>query len=110
MFDLKKIANSSKAACRVVTKKNGVGSGVLVDGSSLGFPHACLLTNEHVIGTKEQAASATIIFNYEDTVHTKWLQVKLDPDYCFNKDKDLDVCLVALKTASIPRLSQDTAR
>ena len=89
--------NSSRAACRVVTK-TGSGSGVLIDGRALGFPHACLLTNEHVIGTPEQAASATVFFNYEDSNCKKWLEANLDLSSVFIANKDLDFCIVALKT------------
>ena len=104
MVDPDKIENCKNAACRVVTKNNGAGSGVLVDGRSVDFPYACLLTNEHVIGTPEQAASSTLYFNYKNDDSSKWLKAKLDPDLAFLPQKELDACLVALKTSSIPRL------
>ena len=110
--DPEKIENIRKAACRVVTKigaKQSAGSGVLVDGRSLGFPHACLLTNQHVIETRDQAASSTIYFNYKNNDDTTWLKAKLDPGHGFAAHEDsklgLDFCLVALKTdPSLPRL------
>ena len=118
MYDLAKIENSGKAACRVcLTNKDGgteaSGSGVLIDGSSLLYKsfnllprRACLLTNHHVIGTKKQAKSSFIYFNYEEhAVSTKWLKAELDPSDYFEANKELDVCIVPLNTANIPRLS-----
>ena len=104
------LVNNMRAACRVVTETDA-GSGVLIDGRSLGFPHACLLTNQHVIETAEQAASGTVYFNYENNDSTRWLKAKLDPSSGFAAHKDanlgLNFCIVALKIdASIPRLSE----
>ena len=103
------VKNCKRAACRVFTKTSA-GSGVLIDGRSVGFPHACLLTNEHVIGTPEQAASATIFFNYQGSDYSKWLEAELDPSSCFDAHKELDVSIVALKTDTTDDPNTDMSR
>ena len=96
------------ATCRVETKTGGAppsyGSGVLIDGSRLGFPYPCLLTNKHVIRNPDEAAASTVLFHYEKSATKPVVEAKLNPDRYFKayEDEDakqgLDFCIVAFKT------------
>ena len=104
--DQEKRDNNRWATCRVENKTGdgspSYGSGVLIDGSSLGFPDACLLTNKHVIRNRDEAASCTVLFHYENSA-TKPVEAKLNPaHFKAHEDEDarqgLDFCIVAFKT------------
>ena len=97
--DPKHMANNPKAACHITVEgaDGWHGSGSLVDGSPLGFPRTCILTNQHVLPTKDAARRATVRFNYESADAREWIGMTLDPQLGFicHKDADLDFCLVA---------------
>ena len=66
-----KIANCAKAACHI-TAAGYYGSGSLVDGSCVGFPSTCILTNQHVIGTAEDARGASVAATHSRSRRRRW--------------------------------------
>jgi len=84
------------------------GSGSLVDGTIIGFPHHCLLTNHHVLKTADVAADATVIFNY--VAGKSQIRVRLSPNLGFvarevkTLHKTLDYAIVAIDLDDIPKL------
>ncbi|MBL7826067.1 MAG: trypsin-like peptidase domain-containing protein [Saprospiraceae bacterium] len=86
---LERAMNVSKAVCRVVVDeaKNKYGTGFLIQGGYL-------ITNNHVIGTPEEAAGARIEFNYErdlNGLYKATSQYKLDAsDFKTSPIKDFD--------------------
>jgi hypothetical protein len=61
----------------------------------------CILTNEHVIPTKDVAGKARIDFEEIDRdLKTSVLHVRLDPDDFFVSNKELDFALVAIDLSS----------
>ena len=91
-------SNAAAVACRVGTTTSW-GSGSLVDGTSLGLPRYCLLTNHHVLSTADEARGATCLFGYEDGLPTrKHQEVGLRPDDGFVAHREegrLDFAIVA---------------
>lgn len=89
---------ASRAVCRVVLrdpngKVQGYGTGFLVSSS-------LLLTNHHVLETREVAAHAAAEFNYEEDQNFEPREVAsfdLEPDKFFITDAKLDFTLIAVK-------------
>ena len=96
--------NADAVACKITTAIDAggfvhYGSGALVDGTSLGLPRYCLLTNHHVLSTADEARGATCLFGYEDGLPTrKHQEVGLRPDDGFVAHREegrLDFAIVA---------------
>lgn len=92
----------SKAVCRIsIRSRSGqlesYGTGFLVAPN-------LLLTNNHVLATKEAAMYAVAEFNYEDDVHFMPLEIisfRLDPEALFITDEALDFTLVAVEESNL---------
>jgi hypothetical protein len=100
--------NCHRALCLIRCPSVGSGgSGSLVDGTPVGFPRACILTNQHVLPDIDQARNAMVDFNY-DNAHSVPLRISLDPGLGFicHKDAHLDFCLVACSSEDDCRLTQ----
>eukprot|EP01043_Picozoa_sp_COSAG02_P052255 COSAG02_NODE_5600_length_4198_cov_8.658858_2_plen_425_part_00 len=102
------VQNAQSASCYISTDSSQ-GSGVLVDGSSVGLPRACILTNHHVVPSMETAQRTSARFYYKENGNpAEWLTVPMDPGSGFiaHKDDNLDFCLVAIssvgKFANLP--------
>lgn len=106
-----KLRNNEKAACHIDTG-GSYGSGSLVDGTSVGFPAACILTNQHVIGTEVVARGTTVRFNYETADSSRWIEARLDPARGFlaHKDADIDFCLVAVTPTDTDNLTKTLSK
>eukprot|EP01043_Picozoa_sp_COSAG02_P033645 COSAG02_NODE_2306_length_9174_cov_10.715152_6_plen_418_part_00 len=106
-----KLRNNEKAACHIDTG-GSYGSGSLVDGTPVGFPAACILTNQHVIGTAVVARGTTVRFNYDTADSSRWIEVRLDPAHGFlaHKDADIDFCLVAVAPADTDNLTKTLSK
>lgn len=94
--------NVSKAVCRIsIRSRSGqlesYGTGFLVAPN-------LLLTNNHVLETKEAAMYAVAEFNYEDDVQFMPLDIisfRLDPEALFITDEALDFTLVAVEESNV---------
>jgi V8-like Glu-specific endopeptidase len=100
---LHKGIKASKSVCQVVRPDGGKGTGfVLEDGY--------LMTNWHVIYSKELAASSKIIFNYEEDLSgnlQKTSEYSLESDNCkFSRDTEFDYAYIKIKDNPIDPLSQ----
>jgi V8-like Glu-specific endopeptidase len=83
-----------KSVCRVLTP-NGIGTGFLVG-------RGMIMTNNHVIGSRESAAASVIEFDYQQDGAGQLLptfRYQLDPDR-FHTNEKLDYTLVGLKEDS----------
>ncbi|WP_142825911.1 DNA/RNA non-specific endonuclease [Planococcus soli] len=94
--------NVSKAVCRIAIRSR---SGQL-ESYGTGFLVApnLLLTNNHVLETKEAAMYAVAEFNYEDDVQFMPLEIisfRLDPESLFITDEALDFTLVAVEESNL---------
>lgn len=96
---------ASRAICRIVTNlgggRSGLGTGFLVTPS-------LLITNNHVLGSENDASRSVAEFNYQLTDSGNPLPVErfgIRPDVFFLTDKALDFALVAVE----PRSSTGTA-
>lgn len=77
----------SRAVVRIVTGDGGTGTGFLTDTN-------LLITNHHVLADRDQARSAVIWFNYEETSDQATAEIteaKLDLDKFWMADADDDV-------------------
>lgn len=96
---LSKGLEMARSVCRIlvpVEKGHATGTGFLVEG---GF----IYTNNHVISSIEEAASAKIQFNYEEDLRGRLMQpveFKLAPSVKFETSKELDFTLVKVDEAS----------
>lgn len=97
--------SASRAVCRIVTNlgggRRGLGTGFLVTP-------VLLMTNNHVLGSEDEAKRSTAEFNYQLTDTGASLPVErfgLKPDVFFLTDKDLDFAMVAVE----PRSAAGTA-
>jgi serine/threonine protein kinase len=90
--------NAFAAVCRIRTESS-YGTGSLVNGEPLGLPKYCILTNHHVLGSREEAASATCLFGYEAGLPSaKHQSVGLHPERGFvahEEEGRLDFAVVA---------------
>jgi V8-like Glu-specific endopeptidase len=80
-----------KSVCRILTP-NGLGSGFMVDGGMI-------MTNNHVIASREIAAESVVEFDYQQNGSGQLLpsfRYKLDPDR-FHTNAGLDYTFVGLK-------------
>lgn len=92
----------SKAVCRIAIRSRSgqlqsYGTGFLVAPN-------LLLTNNHVLETREAAMYAVVEFNYEDDVQFMPLDIisfRLDPDALFITDEALDFTLVAVEESNL---------
>eukprot|EP01043_Picozoa_sp_COSAG02_P055249 COSAG02_NODE_6378_length_3611_cov_203.740319_4_plen_407_part_00 len=100
--------NCHRALCLIKCPLVGTsGSGSLVDGTPVGFPRACILTNQHVLPDVDKARNAMVYFNF-DGARSKPLHISLDPGFGFicHKDEHLDFCLVACSSEHDSDLTQ----
>jgi endonuclease I/V8-like Glu-specific endopeptidase len=77
-------------------RAEGFGTGFLVSPR-------LLLTNNHVLGVKRQAALAQVEFNYQNAINgrsTRAVVFDLDPDTFFITDEALDYSLIAVREQS----------
>ena len=94
--------NAGKSVCRIAIRNRngqieGYGTGFLVTPS-------LLLTNNHVLESKEDAMYAVAEFNYEDDVHfmpREIISFRLEPNRLFLTDKALDFTLVAVQETNL---------
>ncbi|TWT27080.1 DNA/RNA non-specific endonuclease [Planomicrobium sp. CPCC 101110] len=92
---------ASRAVCRIAVQDRngriqGYGTGFLVSPT-------LLLTNNHVLDTKEAALYSVAEFNYENDLDFKQREIisfKFEPDQLFITDETLDFTLVALQTTA----------
>lgn len=86
---------SSRAVCRIHTE-NGKGSGFLVG-------ERVIMTNNHVIGSADQARNTKVEFNYQLPYSggqpSNSVRYDLDPDTFFRTSAGLDYTLVAVRTS-----------
>lgn len=83
----------SKSVCRIVIG-DGTGTGFLIEGNKI-------VTNNHVIPTKEKAQDAVIQFNYEQSIEKIPLDIvtfRLVPDSFFitSPEEEYDFTIVAI--------------
>ena len=128
-----RLLNNRRAAC-AIHLPGGFGSGCLVDGTAMTFPDGtvkvpkyCILTNQHVLATMEDAVPAQAVFNKESPNKNAWIYVDLDPQRFYRAVNSvdshplgrserspqwvapteaggLDYCLVAVKVDHVERL------
>ncbi|HEX2085712.1 MAG TPA: DNA/RNA non-specific endonuclease [Solirubrobacteraceae bacterium] len=94
-------AAASRAVGRVVMR-DGSGKRVGYGTGSLVSPRL-LLTNHHVLGVGDLAASSQIEFNYQDGIDGQPLPSRvfpLDPETLFLADEGLDLALVAVRATA----------
>lgn len=95
---LEKAIYVSQAVCRLVTRKCG---GVHSYGTGFLVTRELLLTNHHVLSSKEDATSTQAEFGYQldrnGNPNPRILRFDLDPLRFFVTDKKLDFTLVALQ-------------
>lgn len=84
----------AQAVCRIVTETT-YGSGFLIATRDY------VMTNNHVISTKSQAAASIAEFDYDedDELYT----VRFDPDRLFITDRELDFTIIACESAGLPQ-------
>jgi endonuclease G, mitochondrial len=88
----------SKSVCRI-EKKNEQGVTIKY-GTGFMISPLLLITNEHVLDSRENCIKTVIQFNYEEDENFLPKQDKsflLDPDLFFYNNKELDFALVAVK-------------
>src|SRR5215212_10818218 len=92
----------SKSICRIQVR-NDQGT-TLEWGTGFMVSPILLITNEHVLQSKENCRKTLIQFNYEDDENLlpkKDVTFLLDPDLFFHNTKALDLALVAVKQKDI---------
>ena len=91
-----RLTNNRLAAC-AIHLPDGFGSGCLVDGTALNFPDGtvkvpkyCILTNQHVLATMEDAVHAQAVFKKESRDNSEWVFVDLDPQRFYRAVNSVD--------------------
>ncbi|ELR17549.1 MHCK/EF2 kinase domain containing protein [Acanthamoeba castellanii str. Neff] len=99
MVHIKTVITCLAAVCRVSTDA-GKGSGFLTTFTRDSTPYLCIMTNNHVIKSADQALrSVAEFFDLSDT--SKATRVSLRPDVLFITDVVLDFSLVACNRAHL---------
>ena len=92
----------SKSVCRIQVRNNQ--GRTIKWGTGFMISPILLITNEHVLKSKENCQKTLIQFNYEDDENflpKKDVTFLLDPDLFFHNTKDLDLALVAVNQKDI---------
>ena len=89
---LAKGASAAAAVCRI-NLTGGFGTGFMIGTRDL------IMTNNHVIATVEEAATATAEFQFQEGAKT--IVANFDPDRFFVTSKELDFTIVAIQSAGL---------
>jgi endonuclease G len=95
-------AMASKAVCQLIVLD--VVNGKLVYGTGFLITPRLLITNHHVISTKEQAADTRVIFDKERNAYGTWekrKEFRLDPEGAFITNEELDYSIIAIQEKSL---------